>query len=128
MDYDDKLAQLMSLGFELDLCQSALSHTTTVESATEWYVHASACPLPLMTVITRCRILNALDNPETSLQDSSLSQPPRQLSEEAQKQRVGYLCSVGVIISLYRRCIKPDRTKSLRGTVCSLRNSIARAS
>ncbi|ORY95517.1 hypothetical protein BCR43DRAFT_493116 [Syncephalastrum racemosum] len=68
MDYDDKLAQLMSLGFEVDLCQSALSHTTTVESATEW-------------------ILNALDNPETPLHNMSLSNNPPQLSEDAQRQR-----------------------------------------
>ena len=35
---DNHLAYLLSLGFELELCQQALRDNATLEDATEWYV------------------------------------------------------------------------------------------
>ncbi|KAG2218240.1 hypothetical protein INT45_002759 [Circinella minor] len=35
-NFDDKLAQLLGLGFDIEVCRAALSHNDSIQSATEW--------------------------------------------------------------------------------------------
>ena len=35
-NHDDKLAQLLGLGFDIEVCRAALSQNDSIQSATEW--------------------------------------------------------------------------------------------
>ncbi|OBZ84307.1 F-box/LRR-repeat protein 16 [Choanephora cucurbitarum] len=43
---DNHLAYLLSLGFELELCQQALRDNATLEDATEWILNPNRAPVP----------------------------------------------------------------------------------
>ncbi|KAI8145392.1 hypothetical protein BJV82DRAFT_666651 [Fennellomyces sp. T-0311] len=90
---DDKLAQLLGLGFDIDVCRAALLQNTTVEAATEWILGNETnrpvlAPQPSSEPAMRPQVVESRQHKEAAeAQAAHMREQSLKMSVEAKKEK-----------------------------------------